>query len=244
VRLSLFSGGVAWDRRDNVLAPTRGSWVTADSELAARAIGSEVGYIKTFFQASHFTTLSSTQNVLALRGQVGLARGFPRFVTTLDQAGVATTSETVQDLPISQRFFAGGSTTVRGFPLDRLGTFDQECDPDVTPDTTCRNVLDKHTGLSTGGNGVVVLNLELRRVVTKLLNRNLGAAAFLDAGNVFATASDLNLAKLRGSVGIGARYDSPFGPVRLDFGFKLDRRTIGDRRESAWEYHLSIGEAF
>jgi outer membrane translocation and assembly module TamA len=67
---------------------------------------------------------------------------------------------------------------------------------------------------------------------------------FLDGGNVFARAGDFDLARIRGAAGFGVRADSPLGAIRLDFGFKLSRRTIAGQRESGWEYHLSIGEAF
>ena len=67
---------------------------------------------------------------------------------------------------------------------------------------------------------------------------------FGDAGNVFAKAADIDLARLRTTAGFGVRYNSPIGPVRLDFGFKTDRQVVGGRLESRWEYHLNIGEAF
>jgi len=154
---------------------------------------------------------------------VGGARGFLRTVTSADGA----TEEVVQDLPASQRFFAGGSTTVRGFQLDRLGV-----------DEIIRN------GLSIGGNGIVVANVEIRRFVTRLLGRDFGLVGFLDAGNVFRRAGDIDLGRLRTATGVGVRYDSPLGPLRLDFGFKIRPHTMPDGRERGWEYHLSIGEAF
>ena len=60
---------------------------------------------------------------------------------------------------------------------------------------------------------------------------DLGAAVFVDGGNVFERTTQLDLGELRGSVGFGVRYRSPIGPVRLDLGFKLDRRIVGDRLE-------------
>jgi outer membrane translocation and assembly module TamA len=129
---------------------------------------------------------------------------------------------------VSQRFFAGGGTSVRGFQLDRLGV------PEIlNPD-----------GLSRGGNGLVVGNVELRRVLTTVFGRSLAVVGFLDGGNVFPRATDVSLDRLRGTAGFGARFDSPLGPIRLDFGFKLDPRVVNGRREPRWEYHLSIGEAF
>ncbi len=228
VRLSLLATGLAWDRRDNPIDPTRGSLVTADVEVAARAIGSQVGYLKTFFQASAFRGLDAgARTVFASRALFGVARGFPRTVVDVAPDGTAIEA-VVQDLPASQRYFAGGSTTVRGFQLDRLGV-DEILDPN---------------GLSLGGNGVVVINAELRRILTRVLGRDFGVVGFLDAGNVYGRANAVSLARMRGAAGFGIRYDSPLGPLRLDFGFKLRPRTGAERPERGWEYHLSIGEAF
>jgi len=162
--------------------------------------------------------------VLAVRGQLGLARGFAR--TVLDENG---NPEVIEDLPASQRFFAGGSTSVRGFQIDRLG---------VVPDVFTES------GLPLGGNALVVLNVELRTGIGRLFGRDLALATFADAGNVFKRAGDVDLGRLRGALGFGLRYNSPLGPLRLDLGFKLDRQTLGGRRERGWEYHLNLGQAF
>lgn len=240
VRLSVLGTGVSWDGRNNPVAATRGTYLTADAEVASRSLGSEVGYVKTFFQASTFRSLDdSAKTVLALRGQIGLARGFERQVTTIGDDGLPIVS-VVSNLPISERFFAGGGTTVRGFQVDRLGIYEPVC---PTPGVVC-GVIDPTTGLSIGGNAVIVMNAEARRVVTKLLNRNLALVGFVDSGNVFARTSDVDLSRVRGAVGFGTRYDSPLGPIRLDFGFKLNRLVVATKPESRWEYHLSIGEAF
>lgn len=231
VRLSILAAGLAWDRRDNPVDPTRGSLVTGDLELAARSIGSQVGYLKGFLQGSVFRGLDpGARTVLATRALLGLARGFPRTVVVVADDGTET-ENVVEDLPASQRFFAGGSTTVRGFQLDRLGV-DEIIDPNDP------------NGLSLGGNGVVVANVEIRRLVARLLGRDLGMVAFVDSGNVFGRARNVDIGRLRGTVGFGVRYDSPLGPLRLDFGFKLRPRTINGNPERGWEYHLSIGEAF
>jgi outer membrane protein assembly factor BamA len=236
VRISSLSAGLSWDRRDNLLSPTKGAFVTADAELAARAFGSEVGYTKTFLQGSLFHAIdASKKTVLAGRAEIGLARGFARTVPRVDENGQPVLDgsgnqiiDVVQDLPASVRFFAGGSTTVRGFRLDSLGV------PEIlTAD-----------GLSLGGNAVVVLNGELRRVVGTVLGHDLIGVGFVDAGNVFAKVSTFDLARIRGSAGVGVRYDSPLGPIRVDFGFKMHPEIVGGERERGWEYHLSIGEAF
>lgn len=117
---------------------------------------------------------------------------------------------------------------MRGFQVDRLGV------PEVLSDN----------GLSNGGNGLIVLNAELRTILGKLFGRNFGTVGFVDAGNVFAKAGDVDLSRIRAALGFGFRYDSPLGPLRLDFGFKTRRKLVGGALERAWEYHLSIGEVF
>jgi outer membrane protein assembly factor BamA len=235
VRLSMVSAAGSWDRRDDPLDPTRGTFATADLEFASRALGSQVGYVKTFLQASGFRGLDAgARTVLAARGQLGLARGFDRTVPVLDGNGDPIigpdgepVTRVVQDLPASQRFFAGGGTTVRGFQLDRLG------EPAIIRD-----------GLSLGGNALIVLNAEVRQYVARLFGSGFGVVGFVDGGNVFARVDGIDLRALRGAVGFGVRYDSPLGPIRLDFGFKLTPLLIDGVRENRWEYHLSIGEAF
>jgi outer membrane protein insertion porin family len=217
VRLSSVTVSVYRDTRDDPLDPTRGTLLGTDSELAPRLIGSQVGFGKTFAQAFGFRTLSARRGlVLASAVRVGLARGFERRI---GETGV------VVDLPASERFFAGGSTTVRGFSLDRLGA----------PATIAE------TGFPRGGNALLVLNAELRAP----LWRDLGVVGFVDGGNVFARAEDFDLSEIRVTPGFGLRYRSPIGPVRFDLGFKLRRRELTPGRlESRTAFHISVGHAF
>jgi outer membrane protein insertion porin family len=220
VRLSSVSGSVIRDTRNDLLEPSSGNLIGADAELAARALGSEVGFFKTFLQGFAFRQLPrSSATVLALGARLGLAAGFPRTVSRDTEIIV------VEDIPASERFYAGGGTTVRGFTLDRLGT----------PETIDQD------GFPRGGHGLVVLNAELRIPV----RGGLGAVAFVDGGNVFRTVEDMDWSELRASVGFGFRYRSPIGPVRVDLGIKLDRRTLpSGERERPTAVHISLGQAF
>jgi outer membrane protein assembly factor BamA len=220
VRLSSVSLSVIRDTRDDLVDPTTGTLLGSDTELAARALGSEVGYLKTFFQAFNFRPLrGANSTVLALGARLGLANGFSRQV---EQDGDTIV---VDDIPASERFYAGGDTTVRGFVYERLGT----------PET-----IDE-SGFPRGGHGVVVLNAELRIPVRGVL----GAVVFLDGGNVFQTPGDIRLGELRGAAGFGFRYRSPLGPIRVDLGFKLDRRPLPTGElERPTALHISLGQAF
>ncbi|MPY87717.1 MAG: BamA/TamA family outer membrane protein [Luteitalea sp.] len=233
VRLSTVSFSLFNDTRNDALDPTAGALLSMDGELSARALGSEVGFVKGFWQSFVYRRLPQLdRTVVALGARLGLAEGFTRLVPVTDADGNIVVGpddtpvqEEVRDVPISERFFAGGDTTVRGFTLDRLGA----------PNTLDRN------GFPTGGNALVVLNAELRFPVW----RSFGGVLFTDAGNVFRRAAELALDEIRGSVGFGVRYRSPIGPVRVDLGFKLDRQTFASgEREDRTAWHVSIGQAF
>lgn len=233
VRLSSFSGSIVRDTRDDLTDPSDGRFLSANGQMAGRRIGSEVGLAKSYFVGQIFRVLPHTNRVvLAASGRLGVAAGFPRETIDRDENGNPVlgpdgqpTIVILRDLPASERFFAGGDTTVRGFALDQLGA----------PDT-----IDKD-GFPTGGGGLVILNAEVRVPMP----RGLGVVAFFDTGNVFARTSDIKLNELRGAVGFGVRYKSPIGPIRVDLGFKLHRNVIAqDQRESPTALHISLGQAF
>jgi outer membrane protein insertion porin family len=226
VRLSVISGAVSLDRRDDVVEPTRGTFLSAESSLAARSLGSEVGFLKTYLQGYWFKQLPRAPRVIfATRASIGLADGFEREVPLdPDNPPIEGLPETIEDLPASERFFAGGDTTIRGFALDTVGAPNT-----ISPD-----------GFPRGGNAVLIMNGELRVAVYK----DFGAAVFVDGGNVFARVTQFDIGELRGSVGFGLRYRSPIGPVRIDLGFKLDRREFGGELEKRTGLHFSIGQAF
>jgi translocation and assembly module TamA len=159
-----------------------------------------------------FRALPTTRRIVAAgNARLGIADGF---------------SELGQ-LPASERFFAGGDTTVRGFALDRLGVHHVPFQPGDTIDSE---------GFPIGGNGLVIFNAELRAAV-------LGGSqvvGFFDTGNVFARAVDIDLTELRSAIGGGVRYKSPFGPIRFDLGFKVKRQP----GEGLTAWFVSFGQAF
>ena len=205
-RLSSFSVSVIRDTRNDTVDPVAGEYASANGQIAAQAIGSEVGFAKSFFSAQIYRTIRGTSRlVFAGSARLGLATGFSGD----------------KQLPASERFFAGGDTTIRGFALDRVGIPGKTLDQD---------------GVPIGGNGLVIFNAELRAPVT----RSLGAVGFVDTGNVFRTVSDLNFGDLRNAVGGGVRYKSPFGPIRFDVGFKVNRQA----GEALTAWFVSFGQAF
>jgi outer membrane protein insertion porin family len=232
VLLSSFASSIARDTRDDVLDPGAGGYLSANGQLAARRIGSEVGLAKTFLTAQAFRTLPHSRRVvLAGNVRVGLATGFPRdVIRPPDSSGHVVLGsdgqpivDRVEDLPASERFFAGGDT-MRGFALDQLGA---------------PNTFDKQ-GFPVGGNALILVNAEVRVPV----RGGFGVVGFVDTGNVFAHTTDISLGELRSADGFGLRYKSPIGPIRFDLGFKLRRHVIAGRREDLTAFHISLGQAF
>jgi outer membrane protein insertion porin family len=239
VKLSKFFASVLRDSRDDVLDPQRGHVIGVDASVAAKVLGSEVGFAKTFMQGFLYRRLPGRRVVIAAGARLGVAVGFPQAVPPVFEIAArpvrggltttraaATTFETViRQLPASERFFAGGDTTVRGFALDRLGTI-ETLDP---------------RGFPQGGNGLAVFNLEARAPYWK----NVQFVWFTDAGNVFKDASDIRLNEMRVTSGLGLRYRSPIGPLRVDWGWKISTRLLlTGGRERSNVLHISLGQAF
>ena len=145
-------------------------------------------------------------------------RGLNKWLTLAVslRGGLAEGFGDTKELPIVERFYLGGRNTVRGFPQDGLGPKGADNSP-------------------TGGNAFIVGNLEFRIKPWK----SLGFVLFLDSGNVWERIKDVDL-DMRYTAGIGLRYSTPVGPVRIDYGHKLDRK----EGESSGEIHFSIGHAF
>jgi outer membrane translocation and assembly module TamA len=233
VRIGSVSASGVRNTRDDVFDPGKGALIALNGELALRLLGSEVGFAKTLLQGFIYRQLPSSRRIVLAGGaRLGLGTGFPRDIPLTDPNGDPILDSNgnpltvpVRDLQASERFFAGGDTTVRGFQRDRLGR----------PDT-----LDSD-GTPKGGHAEVILNGEARIA----LSRKFGVVGFIDAGNVFAVVNDVSLGDLRAGAGFGFRYNSKVGPIRFDFGFKLGTlQTYRTNSEDRFALHISIGQAF
>jgi outer membrane protein insertion porin family len=223
-RISALSLASVTDRRDDPLNPRNGQFRILDVEWSANALGTEAPYLKGL--AQQFFYFHMPRDMVA-------AVGF--------RLGVGQTYREDRDalLPIAERFFAGGATTLRGFSLD-------EASPKRKIPLPNGDVVD---GEPIGGNVLTLLNLELRFPIFG----NLRGVVFSDNGNVYRRLQVIELLNWRYNMGFGFRYDTPFGPLRVDYGFKLDRRTVRSIecpdvltpcKESLGRFHVSLGHAF
>jgi len=200
VRLGSVGGSLVRNLLDDPLNPRRGFLLTTDLSLFHPYLASEETFAKFFSGVSFFHPLPGGM-VWAQSLRIGLAEPF---------AG--------SQVPLSERFFAGGDTTIRGFERDQVGP------------------LDPVTGSPTGGEAMLVFNEELRFPIWK----QIAGTVFYDAGNVYADIGAIRLNDVRTVLGIGARYETPIGPIRLEYGWKLDRRPD----ETPGEFFFSLGRAF
>src|SRR5438552_15443615 len=123
----------------------------------------------------------------------------------------------ISAIPIDERFFSGGSTTVRSFGERDLGPHDRRGNP-------------------IGGEIYTIFNVEY----TVPLYGELKGAVFVDAGNLLPNADELGFDDMRYGIGAGLRYDLPIGAVRLDYGVNPSPR----EHEDFGGFHFSFGFAF
>jgi len=202
---------LVYDGRDDAFAPRRGIFDLLRLRYAPGALGSDVPFVKLLAQHSQYVPLlDGLTFVYAVRG------------------GWAHVFESGEELPIRERFFLGGRTTVRGFGENEIGPRGS-----VFVDAQGRQSDGNHP---LGGDLVVNLNAELRFP----LLYGLGGAVFADGGGLYLQDRAIDLHDFRRSAGLGLQYVTPVGPISLDYGFKLDRRVD----ESVGEVHFSIGNIF
>lgn len=202
------------DRTDSLLDATRGFRVTALVEPEGSLQGNFTPYVRALVDGSAYTTFSSI--TLAGRIRVGTIQGIERF-----------------DLAPSRRFYAGGGGSVRGFGFQQLGPRVAIDNPDFDP-TDEDNDADPFIFRPIGGRSVNELAAEVRYRFG-----NFGVVGFVDAGQVYE-GSTPNFSNLRYGAGIGGRYYTNFGPLRLDVAVPIDRQP-GESRVTVF---VSIGQAF
>jgi translocation and assembly module TamA len=230
-RLSKVSLSLVRDTRNDAADPSLGALLSIEGEVAPQFLGSQYGVARTLFQGFVYHRVPAASRIVFAGGlRMGLASGFGTG-PLLDLQGNEILGDDGQPTivpitqpPLSERFFAGGNTTVRSVAEDSLGT----------PDTLTA------AGFATGGSALFIANAELRFSIWK----SLSVVTFADVGNVFARASEFSLSALQPAIGIGVRYNSPVGPIRVDIGFNLKRRTLGGTREGFTAFYFGIGQAF
>jgi len=218
-----------WDTRDDIIDPHRGFFTSASVEYAFPIFSAKADFLKEYVQGAWYLPVTRS-TVFALSGRAGFIQNYAR-----------TEEGEILPVPLSERFTAGGENTHRAFPLDRLGNL---CiDPDEPEDcvpTLFQAVDDTGTRvgpvLPLGGNALFLMNAEYRFPLFGAV----GGAVFADIGNVFAKTIQFD--QLRYGAGVGIRYLSPVGPLRIDVARPFKRYEVYEK--DAFQYFISLGYAF
>lgn len=222
-QLSSLIPSVLWDHRNDPVSATRGWSTLAQVQYAFPVFGADGNFLKLFLQQTQYLDLRN-YGVVAASLRLGGIESFARLKAPDPELPPGAPNAAVF---IDERFFAGGATTHRAYGRDDLGRLGETLIPRPNhPDELA----------PVGGNGLLLFNLEYRFPLFGAL----GGTVFFDDGNVWADWRDIDVSQLKPGAGVGLRYLSPIGPLRVDIGWKLDRQ----EGEPAYAVFLSFGNPF
>src|ERR1700722_7661243 len=231
--VSLF--GMTWvhDKRDNPADATRGSYNSADFSVADSHIGSSASFLRFYFQNSTYYPIKRR---FSFARSIRIGGLIPYGQTVSLTFPLPTTPPLPIVIPLPERLFAGGGTSLRGFALNQAGP------------------RDSVTGFPVGGQALLVLNQEFRFPMRlPYFGTSLGGALFYDGGNVYSRLTRISfrtstptptfnttnpaaafcvtncsneLNYFSHTVGFGFRYATPVGPIRIDLGYQMNRPTF------------------
>ncbi len=209
-RVGAYEASLVADLRDHPLEPRSGGYASVTVTEGTPAAGGAYTYTEIQPELRGYVPVGPI--VLAARARYGAFFG---------------------DVPPTERFYAGGATSNRGFA-------ERELSPSVTG-----VVMGSTVTVPYGGGGLVDSSAEVRFPIAEVRKMAVGGTVFVDAADVEDTPSELDFARLCYAVGFGLRVHTPVGPVRADLGYRLNRTAATDPEPgSTFAFHISLGEAF
>lgn len=200
--LSSLELSLQWDQRDNAFNPSEGFYFSNSFQYTGGFLGGDKDFTKLFSRFSWYFPLLR-KSVLEFRTRAGLAEPFDNSTA----------------VPIYERFFAGGSSTIRGYNERKVGPIDP-----ITEDPI-------------GGEALFVYNVEYTYPLMDFLK----VATFFDSGNVWKDKSDFLSGGFKSSVGVGLRVKTPLGPIDLDYGWPLNTEPGEEGKEGRFHFNISRG---
>ncbi len=215
------------DMRESPNVTPRGFLINNTADVASSAFGSDIEFVRGTMRVGYYFPFGPkplTPGVVGVeRSGTALQRWFQQSSIAFGaRAGIINSltdsgSGEATAIPIDERFFIGGATTVRSFAERDLGPHDNHGHP-------------------VGGEFYTVFNVEY----TFPILGELQGAVFTDAGNLLPNSEDIGLNDMRYGIGAGLRYKLPVGPLRIDYGVNPDPR----KYEDIGAFHFSFGFAF
>ena len=191
---------LTYDSRNDYFNSRKGTYIELRNALVGSFLGGTVSYnsisliARRFFPATPGLTIASSF-----------------------QGGIQNILGKTLVVPLSERLYTGGPTTLRGYGYQKVGPKDAD-------------------GIPLGGRLLMVGNLELRQHVYKIV----GIAAFFETGNVWATPGDFAFSSLRSDAGFGPRVNTPIGTIRVDYAWKFHRLP----GEGLTQLYFAFGQSF
>lgn len=195
---------ISYDSRDNVFSPLKGIYTRNTVQVFGGPFAGDKDFLKYFGRISYYIPAPKKAVVeLRLRG------------------GVAECFGDTNKVPIYERFFAGGASTIRGYRERKVGPIDMSTKDPV------------------GGERMFIANVEYTYPLADFLK----VATFLDSGKVWGnTSSNIEESGVKSSVGLGFRVKTPIGPVSVDYGVPLDKEPGEEGKEG--RFHFNVSRAF
>jgi outer membrane protein assembly factor BamA len=220
--------GGTWihDTRDNPAEATKGTFNSFDFAVADTVLGSSASFLRFFYQNSTYYRINSRFS-FARSIRIGVLEPFRNTVSLSFPSPEGPVLPEL--IPLPERFFAGGGTSIRGFALNQAGP------------------RDSGTGFPVGGQALLAVNQEFRFPMRlPFIGSKLGGALFYDGGNVYSQLSHVTfryrpptpvfnstneciynctneLNYFSHTIGFGVRYGTPVGPIRVDLGYLVNR---------------------
>lgn len=231
------------DHRDNPADATKGSYSLLDGGVSVDQFGSQANFLRFSGQNSTYYALGK-HLTFARNTRVGVESPFGSLERVVIPATATEAQQVVftHDIPLPERFFMGGSESERGFSINQAGP------------------RDPLTGFPVGGNALFLNSSELR---IRVEENRLGFVLFHDFGNVYISARRMRVLKVdqnsptdldytSHAIGLGVRYRTPIGPLRVDVGYNLNPPRfqlqvpggLGVSQLSHVQFFLGIGQTF
>ena len=199
--ISAVGGSLTYDTRDSRFEPTRGTVLLFNTEVAAAALASDRNFARLYGSADWFKSHWRKQLLFEARLGAGIVDSFRQ-----------------KDVPIFERYFAGGANTIRGYSERKVGPRDPQSNDPI------------------GGEAILVGTLEETFPIVAPVIRG---AVFFDVGNVWRRVDNFG-SSYKAGAGAGVRVKTPIGPVRLDLGFPLNQ-IAGEKRKPRLHFNVSRG---
>lgn len=193
--------GATLDTSDDLLNPTRGGRTQLRLTPYLESLGSTLSFYSMTARHSHYLALDEARDLI-LAGRAALG---------------ANIGASTGNIPADKRLYSGGSGSVRGYGLQKIGPLDASDDP-------------------LGGGSLLEFGAELRWRVYG----DFGIVPFVDAGQVYDDETPDLSGDLQWAAGLGFRYFTPIGPIRADIAFPLNPRDSDD----IFQVYFSLGQAF